>query len=324
MSTLIVGAGLVGSQIAQVLVEQGERPVLFDASPQPEALGEIVDLSRCTLVEGDVLRPLTLTKAILDHGVSAVVHTAANPMLTLGAQRDPYAAIQLNIMGSLNVLEAARVHGLRRVVVASSNVVSHFLAGGEGAGDSAREEAFPRPTTYYATTKQAIENIGLNYARWAGVDFAAVRYGAVAGPWSGRGGGGPSNIVRSALEAALAGREAVVPADPLEWVYVKDAARGTVQALQAASLASRVFNLTMGALVDAETFAGALQAVVPGARVRIQTPAASAVALPSMRKVSDLSLARSVLGYAPAYDMTAAMRDMAGWLRGRGGAAQAA
>ena len=148
MTTLIIGAGLVGSQVARILVEQGENPVLLDAAAQPKAIGEIVDLAKVVLTEGDILRPLSIVRALREYSVSAIVHTAANPLLTLGAQRDPYSAINLNIMGTVNVLEAARIHGVKRVVVSSSNVLNHFLAGGEGAGDLMKEEALPRPTTF--------------------------------------------------------------------------------------------------------------------------------------------------------------------------------
>ena len=320
MTTMIIGAGLVGSQIAHILVERGEQPVLMDFSPQPDALAEIVDLSRTTLIEGDVLKPFTISQALLQHGVTSIVHTAANPLLTLGAQRDPWSAIQLNIVGTVNVLEAARVHGVKRVVVSSSNVLNHFLAGGEGKGNSADEEAYPRPTTFYSATKQTIESIGLNYARWCNVDFAAMRYGAVFGPWSGRGGGGPSNIVRGALEVALSGGEAAVPSNSMEWVYSKDAAMGTVLALDAKDLGSRVFNITMGCVVGPEEFAAALSASIPGAKMRRGTPAASAVSMPDMQCVSDLTRARTILGYSPRFGMTEAMRDMANWLRSRASA----
>jgi nucleoside-diphosphate-sugar epimerase len=317
MAVLIIGGGLVGSQIARLLVEAGEQPVIMDRAPQPQALADIVALARVRIVEGDVLRPPALAEAIREHRITEIVHTAANPLLTLGAQRDPRGAIELNVMGTVNVLEAARALGVRRVVVASSNVLNHFLAGGEGQGDPAREEAFMRPTTFYATTKQAIENLGLNYAQWCGVDFAAVRYGAVAGPWRGEGGGGPSNTLRAAVECALRGEEAVVPAAGLEWVYSKDAARGTVLALRAASLASRVFNITMGYVCGPDELAAALKAAIPGARVRVGTPAASAPSMPNMVRPSDLSLAKDVLGFTPQYRMPDAIRDLTDWYRGR-------
>jgi nucleoside-diphosphate-sugar epimerase len=289
--------------------------VLLDASPQRDALGEIVDLKRVRLVEGDVLRPFALIEIARAHDITEIVHTAANPMLTTGAQRDPYAAIQLNIMGTVNVLETARVLKLRRVVVSSSNVLSHYLAGGEGQGDLAKEEALPRPVTFYATTKQTIENLGLNYQRWCGVDFAAVRYGAVAGPWSGRGGGGPSNIFRDAVLNALAGTEAVVPAGAMEWVYAKDAATGTVLALKAPTFVHRVFNITMGNVTPPRDFARALQASVPGARVKIADPPAAGQSLMNMNHGSDLAIATAELGYRPRFGIDAAVADMVAWYR---------
>jgi len=317
MAVLIIGAGLVGSQIARILVESGERPVLMDRAPQPGALGEIFDLSRATLIEGDVLQQLSLVQAIRDHDITEIIHMAGNAMFTVGAQRDPYAAIQLNIMGTANVLEAARVMGVRRVVVASSNVLNHHLEGGQGEGDLSREEAFPRPITIYSACKQAMESLGLNYARWFGVDFAAVRYGAVAGPWGGAGGGGPSNVFRSMLLAAHKGEEAVVPAHNLEWVYSKDAARGTVLALKAGALKRRVFNLTMGRLNGPDEISAALRSVFPGVRLRIDAPFDGTPALREHKFASNLGSAKDMLGFVPAYQMNHAVRDMAAWLKSR-------
>ena len=166
----------------------------------------VMHLAKVTLIAGDVLRPLSIVDALRTHGVTKIAHTAANPLLTLGAQKEPYLAINLNIMGTVNVLEAARVTGLKRVVVSSSSVLNHYLEGGEDDGNFGKEEAFPRPTTFYSATKQAVESLGLNYAKWCGIEFAGLRYGAVFGPWNGAGGGGPSNIVREAMRNALAGK----------------------------------------------------------------------------------------------------------------------
>ena len=132
-------------------------------------------------------------------------------MLTIGAQQNPYGAIQINIMGTVNVLEAARTMGVERVVVVSSGVLSQSLTGGGDSGDPAFEEAFPRPSTFYAATKQAVESLAANYTAWCGVDVRAVRYAAIAGPWSGRGGGGPSNMFRDLVEGALQQGEIEVP-----------------------------------------------------------------------------------------------------------------
>ena len=182
MTTLVIGSGLIGSQVARILVERGEKPVLMDHAAQPQAIGQIVDLGKVTLVEGDVLRPLSIVDVLRTHGITRIAHTAANPLLTLGAQNEPYSAINLNIMGTVNVLEAARITGLKRVVVSSSSVLNHYLDGGEDGGDFGKEEAFPRPTTFYSATKQAVESLGLNYAKWCGIEFAghALRRGVRA------------------------------------------------------------------------------------------------------------------------------------------------
>lgn len=317
MTVMIIGVGIVGSQIARILVEMGEHPVLMDRSPQLTSLGEIFDLSRAVLIEGDVLQPFSLTEAIRKYKVTEIVHMANNPMLTIGAQRHPYAAIQLSIMGTANVLEAARVEGVKRVVAASSNVLNHHIEGGEGKGDPSKEEANARPITIYSACKQAVENLGLNYTRWFNVDFVALRYGAVAGPWGGVGGGGPSNVFRAMVQAALKNEEVLIPSSRMEWVYSKDAAEGTVLALKAGALNRRVFNMTMGRLNGPEELTAALKAVVPGVKVKVSMPTDGSPALQDNKYSSDLSAAKEHIGYEPKYQMLEAVRDMAEWLQSR-------
>src|SRR6478735_8666277 len=315
MTTLVIGAGLIGSQVARILVERGEKPVLMDVAAQTKSVGEIVELAKVTLIQGDVLRPLSIVDALRTHNITRIAHTAANPLLTVGAQKEPYSAINLNIMGTVNVLEAARIAGLKRVVVSSSSVLNSYLAGGEDGGDFGREEAFPRPTTFYSATKQAVESLGLNYAKWCGIEFAGLRYGAVFGPWSGAGGGGPSNVIREAMRNALAGKEAIIPPGPMEWVYSKDAARGTVMALDAKDLGSRVFNLTMGAMTTPAEMAAAIQAVVPGAKVKFEAPAGTGVSLSNRDHHADLARAKRTLGFEPQFPLQAAVKDLAEWMR---------
>ena len=315
MTTLVIGSGLIGSQVARILVERGEKPVLMYHAAQPQAIGQIVDLAKVTLVAGDVLRPLSIVDILRSHGITRIAHTAANPLLTLGAQKDPYSAINLNIMGTVKVLEAARVTGLKRVVVSSSSVLKHYLEGGADGGNFGKEEAFPRPTTFYSATKQAVESLGLNYAKWCSIEFAGLRYGAVFGPWSGAGGGGPSNIIREAMRNALAGKEATIPPGTMEWVYSKDAALGTVLALDARNLGSGVFNLTMGAMTTPGEMAAAIGAVVPGAKVKFEAPAGTGVSLSNRDHHADLGRSKATLGFEPQFRLQDAVRDLGEWMR---------
>jgi nucleoside-diphosphate-sugar epimerase len=205
---------------------------------------------------------------------------------------------------------------VKRVVVSSSSVLNTHFGGGENAGDMTKEEALPRPTTFYSATKQAVESLGLNYAKHCGIEFAGMRYGPVAGPWRGPGGGEPTNIFRRIMTAALKGEEAVIPPMALEWAYSKDAAAATVLALKASSLGSRIFNVTMGRIVTPQDFADTLKSVMPGVKVRIEAPRAEPGA--NRGRAADISLAKQVLGYVPKYDLPEAMRDYAAWLRERG------
>ena len=318
MAVLIIGAGLVGAQIAKMLVDEGARPLLLDNRLQRDVVGRIVDLNRVEVVEGDVLRPLTLSAALARGGIEAIAHTAAYPLLTLGAQKNPYAAIELNIMGLVNVMEAARVHGIRRVVASSSSTLNRYQSGGEDGGDLSKEEAVPRPNTFYAATKQAVESIGLNYARAFGIEFAALRYCPVGGPWSGPGGGGPSGIFRAMVENALEGRVAVVPGTAMEWVYSKDAARATVLALRAPALGSGVFNITMGRIFRPEELAAELVRAIPGAQTRIEAQPEGSTWSGGDWKPADISRARTILGYEPQYPMPRALADYAAWYRSAG------
>ena len=84
MTTLVIGAGLIGSQVARILVERGEKPVLMDVAAQTQAIGQIVDLDKVTPIQGDVLRPLSIVDALKSHGITRIAHTAAYPLLTVG------------------------------------------------------------------------------------------------------------------------------------------------------------------------------------------------------------------------------------------------
>jgi nucleoside-diphosphate-sugar epimerase len=142
-----------------------------------------------------------------------------------------------------------------------------------------------------------------------------LRYGAVFGPWSGAGGGGPSNIIREAMRNALAGKEATVPPGVMEWVYSKDAARGTVLALDAKDLGSRVFNITMGAMTTPSEMATAIGAVVPGAKVKFEAPAGTGVSLSNRDHHADLARAKRTLGFEPQFKLQDAVKDLADWMR---------
>ena len=312
MTTMITGAGLVGSQIARILVQQGEKPVLFDIAANLAALADVVEVDKVTLFRGDLLNPFDLGRVINENGITRIVHTAAYPNLGTGAQENPYGAIQVNIMGTANVLEAARLHGVERVVMISTAAVARGVAGGEDNGDRSKEEALPRPSSFYSATKQAGENLGYNYARSHGVDFRAVRFPNVCGPWIPGGGGRPSAMFRTLVEKSVDGVEHTIPPGTMEWLYSKDAARGVVLTLQAEGIKSRVFNLGVGRPYDNQELIDIFKQVVPGAKLSIDESVTTAQ---TSSVFLDITRAQTELGFDAEYDIPAAVTDFVGWYR---------
>ena len=89
MNVLVICASLIGSQVERLLVEEGQRTILFDVAHQEDALSDIVDLDRVTLAHGSILRPMDLVETIRSHDVTDIVHLAANAMLTKEDQETP-------------------------------------------------------------------------------------------------------------------------------------------------------------------------------------------------------------------------------------------
>ena len=85
-----------------------------------------------------------------------------------------------------------------------------------------------------------------------------------------------------------------MPPGAMEWVYSKDAARATVLALDAKDLGNRIFNITMGRLTTPAEMAAAIEAEVPGAKVKFEAPQGTAISLANRSEHADLSRAKSI------------------------------
>ena len=110
--------------------------------------------------------------------------------------------------------------------------------------------------------------------------------------------------------------KAEVPNVAIEWIYSRDAGRGTVLAYDAKVDKDRVFNLSLGATTTPENFVQALKEAFPGVDARVKT-GPGMVGAPPDAKSLDMRRSKSVLGYTPEYDMAGALRDYAAWLKPR-------
>jgi len=151
----ITGAqGCIGSWIVKALAERGDTPVVFDRSSDTRRLSAIMEtaeLERMRFVTGDVTDPAAVLTALNDSTARRVIHLAG--LQVPACQADPAMGALVNVIGTLNVFEAARTIGAERVVYASSAAVF-----GMSEGDAPLDEtAVSEPTTHYGVFKRTNE-----------------------------------------------------------------------------------------------------------------------------------------------------------------------
>ena len=112
MSVLITGAGLIGCQSAALLAARGETVVMLDKSPHPAHMASVLPLDAVTVETGDIADRTGMLALMKRHRITKVLHTAA--ALSMSIRRDPALAADVNFMGTVNVLEAARMLNLSR------------------------------------------------------------------------------------------------------------------------------------------------------------------------------------------------------------------
>src|SRR5207237_9380887 len=146
---LVTGeTGLVGAYAVGMLLEQGERPVVFDIALNERLLNAGgIDTSKVTMIRGDMLDLPALISEIRDNDCDRVIHLSA--FLGIEVQRRPYSGVRLNFMGTVNVFEAARLEKISRVIFPSSGTV-YLGSIGEGLQNMDAGISMNRPAVYAA------------------------------------------------------------------------------------------------------------------------------------------------------------------------------
>jgi nucleoside-diphosphate-sugar epimerase len=326
MAILVTGGGMVGSQIAAQLLERGEKFVIFDAAPPLHHLSTVVDLKRVKIVRGDLLSTPDLVHTIRNEGIDRIIHTAG--MLLSGVRERPYDGININIMGTASVLEAARLEGIKRVVFTSTGLVSF------GAVDPGWPEPVDvdfqmkmlthRPKAVYPVTKLACEYIGLCYHQLYKVDFVIVRLGSVFGPFLGVASSIPGRTIDQFIRPAIAGKKVIVE-DPLlsygggaDYVYSKDTARACICACfaEAEKIKTRVYTVTGGQFVTFQDLIDTVKKIFPKVEIELKhVSKGGAAGFPHPNtQPKDISRSRDEIGYVPEYPLEKALTDYAEWL----------
>ncbi|PMU08026.1 MULTISPECIES: NAD-dependent epimerase/dehydratase family protein [unclassified Pseudomonas] len=169
------GAGFIGSHLVEALLESGYSVRVLDNLSSGKLSNLPVDRCHLTLVVGDVADAPTVERAMKD--CSAVVHLAAVASVQASVD-DPVATHQSNFVGTLNICEAMRQAGVRRVVYASSAAIY----GNNGEGMAITEDTPKNPLTPYAADKLAGEHFLDFYRRQHGLESVILRFFNIYGP----------------------------------------------------------------------------------------------------------------------------------------------
>jgi threonine 3-dehydrogenase len=224
------GSGFIASYLAMKLLEAGEQVILFDRDPDLRRLTGYNDVykkywDRVTFVQGDV-SILAHVLALFDkHEPKGVFHLGA--LLSAGAESNPTMGFEVDLVGSRNVFDAARIfcqhNNAPPVRVLFPSTIASFGRFID-AGTLVSNEAVQMPTTMYGVAKVATERLGEYYTGKGWIDFRAVRFPSVVG--ASRGPGGTTVYSTLMIQTLLQGKpyEAYVPADTRpDIIYVRDA-----------------------------------------------------------------------------------------------------
>lgn len=302
------GSGLVGAYAVQMLLERGERPVIFDVALNERLLGAVgLDTAKLTLVRGDMSDLPALISTIRDNDCDRIIHLAA--FLGEEVQRRPYSGVRLNFMGTVNVFEAARLEKVSRVVFPSSGTV---YLGSLGEGLEKIDERIPmNPPSVYAATKASCEFMGRAYAKRYGFEFICLRYtGGLYGPSPAALKATREIAIQQMIRAAVKGESVKInwPYGPAEILYGKDAAKGTVLAVLKDKFKDTLFHIGNGIMIRGDDIVAAVRKAYPGANIEL-VKTSNPMPYPDSRLASDFSRAKEQLGYEPDYSIDRAVVD---------------
>jgi nucleoside-diphosphate-sugar epimerase len=293
------GAGFIGSHLAQHLLADGFPVRVLDNFATGRRSNLRVLSEDAEIVEGDIQSYERVSRAVA--GCEAVLHQAALPSVPRSIQ-DPLTSNATNVIGTLNVLLAARDQGVRRVVLASSSSVY-----GASPKLPKREDDPALPISPYASAKLAGESYARSFHNVYGLETVMLRYFNVFGPRQ-----DPSSayaaVIPSFITRLAAGESPVIYGDgeqSRDFTYIENVVQANRRALEARDVAGEVFNIACGDRVTLNRLLAELQTIV-GADV----PAAYAAPRPGevRHSLADISRARERLGYEPTVGLTDGLR----------------
>ena len=309
MRVLITGGmGVIGAEASRKFVREGHRPVLFSRHRDESLIRDILD--KVDIELGSVLDRARITEVMKARGITHVVHTAA--YISALSAKYPAESVEINVMGTVNVLEAARAANVERVVYTSAKGVYGPLLGEYGAPTykPVTEDHRKEPKRIYDSAKLMGENTTL-YWGTLGLDVVVLRFATTYGPGK-TARHGNMGVTSQIVEVPASGqpfRLAQGGDEKDDFIYNKDSALGIYLAAVTKNLEHRVFNIGSGIGITLKDVARELHKHLPNAVIDIG-PGLNFLGSPyPMHGVYDISRAERELGYRPEYDLARGIAD---------------
>jgi UDP-glucose 4-epimerase len=297
------GSGFIGSHLVDQLLEQGHAVVTYDLEAPRHP-------SSCEYVRGDV-RDMQRLSATLK-GTEIVYHLAAEANVNRFYE-SPLYSNDVTAGGTLCVLEAAKVAGVRRVLLASTEWVYGTVSGSEQHSITEEVPYAQDPDHLYTSSKIAAELFCKNYHRLYGMNYTILRYGIPFGERARRETVTPTFLVR-----ILKGEEITIHGDgsqARQFIYVRDLAAGNLAAL-AASAENEIFNINGREPVTVRGIVSALEEIL---RVQAKVRSVPDRAGDFGGRVISSEKAKRVLGWEPTVPYREALARYVAWFRAEEG-----
>ncbi|GGF77877.1 NAD dependent epimerase/dehydratase [Azorhizobium oxalatiphilum] len=316
MTVLLTGAsGFMGLAISEALLARGEHVVGFDLACPPDAARRAFAglPGRFETIAGDMRDADAVHRAVAESGAGRIIHLAAVTADANRERRDPGSVFAVNLCGTLNIIAAARAAGVGRIVHMSSGSV--YGASGRLRTLLREDDTLLRPEGLYGISKQASEASALRLAALHDLDLVVGRLGTCFGPWEyATAARDTPSAPLQVLLGAMRGEE-VALARPhwRDFLYSRDGAAATLALLDAQFLRHKVYNLAAGFVWSLEGFCAALAERRKGFAFRMAAPGNIAFYADYDRAAMDAARLKADTGFAPRFDLDAALDDYLPW-----------
>ncbi len=306
MSRILVtgGAGFIGSNLAETLLEQGHEVRVLDNFSTGKRENLAGAAPHLEVMEGDIRDLETVRRAV--SGVERVIHLAAMSSVPWSVE-DPQAAHEINTTGTLHVLMAARDCGVQRVVLASTSAVY-----GENPVQPKREDMIPEPRSPYAATKLAAEHYAAVFSAVYGLETVALRYFNVYGrrqdPASEY-----SAVIPKFITRLLCGQRAVIYGDggqTRDFIFVEDCNLANVKACFKEGVSGDFFNIGSGVNISVNDLYRTIRDITGSSGEPLYEEARKGDVRESL---ADVSKAAGLLGFKAAHTMKEGLEKTIRW-----------